>query len=384
LQLSGTRPGDNALIDKDWDMRRFALAGTAAAAIAFLAAATPAATQQIPAALATTGAVATGGATGADTGTTQEPPFTLNIGARVQVRYSYLDPDGGDASGSFGIRRGRLSLSGSAYQRFDYAVQVELAGASARLLDANIRYELAPMAAIWLGQGKAPFGRQQLNSSGNLHLVDRAITDGRFAAGRQQGVALTGRTPGRTFEYAAGVYNGNGINEPNPNESYMYAGRAVWTPLGAYAPVESAHDYPASPRLALGVAGMRNTVGIDEDEMEISRLGLEGAFKVLGFNTVGEFYREWATPVAAASFDTDGWYVQAGYLLPNRRHELAARYAVISPDTPGNTDIVETGIGYSLYFNAHRAKLQSDLRSIERKALDTNDLELRVQFQLTI
>jgi phosphate-selective porin OprO and OprP len=325
---------------------------------------------------------ASGGAAGAVA--QEQPPFTMNIGARVQVRYSYLDRDEQDAVGSFGIRRGRLSLSGVGYQRFNYAVQIELAGASARLLDANVRYQMAPMANIWFGQGKAPFGRQQLTSSGNLHMVDRAITDGRFAPGRQQGVMLTGQNGGRTFEYAGGVFNGNGINASNPDNNYMYVGRAVWTPFGAYSPTESAHDYPDGPRVALGVAGLHNTLGQDDEQVETARLGLEGAFKIQGFNATGEFYHERQSPTIGDALDTNGFYVQGGYLFPNRRHELAARYAVISPDTPTNTDTIETGVGYSLYFNGHRAKLQTDLRNIDRKATDISDLELRVQFQLTL
>ena len=313
-----------------------------------------------------------------------QPPFTMNIGTRVQVRYSYLDRDDEDAIGSFGIRRGRLSLSGTAYQRFDYAAQVELAGASARLLDFNVRYRLAPVATIWLGQGKAPFGRQQLTSSGNLHMVDRAITDGRFAPGRQQGIALIGHDAARTFEYGAGIYNGNGINAANPNDAYMYVGRVVLTPLGAYGPAESVFDYPDRPRVALGVAGMRNTVGASELETDVTRLGVEAAFKMRGFNSTGEFFREWQSPAVGDGVDTDGWYVQAGYLLPGRRHEIAARYAVIQPDTPADNDVIETGVGYSLYFNAHRAKLQADLRNISRRATDSDDLELRVQFQLAL
>jgi phosphate-selective porin OprO and OprP len=313
------------------------------------------------------------------------PPFTMNIGARIQVRYTYLDRDEQDAIGSFGIRRGRLSLSGAAYERFLYAIQVELPGATGpRLIDANVRYQMAPVATLWFGQGKAPFGRQQLTSSGNLHMVDRAITDGRFAAGRQQGIALQGQNTGHTFEYAAGIYNGNGINATNPNTDYMYVGRAVLTPFGAYGPMESAHDYPERPRLAVGVAGLHNTVGLEEEAVDVTRLGLEAAFKVRGFNSVGEFFHERANPVVGDGGDTNGWYVQAGYLLPNRQHELAARYAVISPDTPLNTDTVERGVGYSLYLNGHRAKLQADLRHIDRKATDLSDLELRVQFQLTM
>lgn len=313
----------------------------------------------------------------------QEAPVTMDLAARIQVRYTHFDPDDGESRGSFGIRRARLGLAGTGYG-LDYALQAELAGGSARLLDANIAYRVAPMAGIWLGQGKAPFGRQQLTSSGNLQLVDRAITDARFAPGRQQGVALVGRTPGRRFEYAAGVYNGSGINQPNENDRFMVAGRAVWAPLGAYAPVESAHDRPASPRLALGVAGLRNTTGADETEADVTRLGLEGAFKLGGLSTVAEYYHEWLRPVAGADLDTNGWYVQGGYLLPGGRHELAARYAVISPEASQDQDVVERALGYSLYLHAHRAKLQADLRTIDHRVDDAQDLELRVQFQLSL
>jgi phosphate-selective porin OprO and OprP len=364
--------------------RKVGIPGTLAMALAMtlaLAAATaPAGGQTAPDAVG-----GSGGANEAATPAPQAaPPFTMNLGSRIQVRYAYLDRDEQDATGSFGIRRARLSLSGAAYERFLYAIQVELPGAGARLLDANIRYQMAPMATLWFGQGKAPFGRQQLTSSGNLHMVDRAITDGRFAAGRQQGIALQGQTSGRTFEYSAGVYNGNGINTANEGNRYMYVGRAVFTPFGAYAPTESAHGDPESARLAVGVAGLHNTVLLDEAETEITRLGLEAAFKVRGFNSVSEFFHERASPVVGAAVDTSGWYVQGGYLLPNRQHELAARYAVISPDTPTNSDTVEMGVGYSLYLNGHRAKVQTDLRHIDRKATDISDLELRVQFQLTL
>lgn len=314
------------------------------------------------------------------------PPFTMNFGSRVQVRYTHDFPGAEDAdpAGSFSIRRGRLSVGGAAYERFNYAVQLELAGANVALIDANISTTLAPMARLWFGQGKAPFGRQQLTSSGNLHMVDRTITDSRFSAGRQIGLALFGQNEGRTFEYGAGIYNGHGPRTANQNDSYMYVGRAVFTPLGAYGPAESAFDYPSSPRIAVGAAAMHNTVGTGDAEVGIFRLGLEGAFKLHGLNVTSEFYREQASPTVGDGLDTNGWYVQGGYLLPNRRHEIAARWAVISPDTEIDTNRVELGIGHSLYFNAHRAKVQTDLRQVENRATDISDIQLRVQFQLTL
>lgn len=310
--------------------------------------------------------------------------FDLTLGSRIQVRFTHRNPDGGDAVGSFAIRRARLSLSGSAYRDFNYAVQVGLAGAEAKLLDANVSRELGSLGRIRVGQAKAHFGRQQLTSSGNLHFVDRTLVDGRFAAQRQAGIDLAGNGADGLFEYGVGVYNGTGINTPNDNGRYMVTGRAVLTPLGAYPAVDGAFDYPLGPRIALGVAGLRTTTGEGAGEVEITRLNLEGAFRLGGLNGTAEFYREETDPAGTLAARTTGWYVQPGFLFPSRRHEVALRYAVISPDTPDNTDVIESGFALSHYFHEHRAKLQADLRRIEQKALELTEVELRVQMQLTL
>jgi phosphate-selective porin OprO and OprP len=317
----------------------------------------------------------------------QDQPFSMRIGARAQVRATFEDPAEGKEQASVGIRRGRLTVSGAAYEHFDYAIQVELAGGNARLLDANIRTTISPLATVWFGQGKAFFGRQQLNSSGNLHFVDRSIVDGRFSAGRQQGVAVIGSPAGDLLEYNVGVYNGDGINQSsNGNNRFMSVARLVFTPWGSYSPSESAHDYPASPRLAVGVSGLRNTLAGTAGDTELTRMNTEAAFKLHGINMTGEFYREWAEPAAGESFTTNGWYTQAGYLFPGGKHEIAGRRAKIqAPSTsagPGGR--VETGVAYSRYFRGHGAKLQFDLRNLRNRATADSDHEVRVQFQLAV
>jgi len=310
-------------------------------------------------------------------------PFTLRLGARLQVRHLY---DSGTERHTTSIRRARLSMSGTAYDDFSYLIQTGLAGGSARLLDAFVRYTLAPEAVIWAGQGKAPFGRQQLNSSASLHFVDRTVVDARFSAGRQQGLALMGELAGGRAEYGAGIYNGNGINQSeNENDRFMTVGRFVLTPLGSYGPAESAQDYPSSPRVAVGVSGLRNTVGQAPDASSLRRINAEGAFKLRGLNMTAEAYREWAEPMGGDERVTDGWYYQLGYLFPGRRHELAGRYAAISSDVREvGGDIVESGVAYSYYLRGHPAKVQADLRNIRDRVLDADRFEFRLQLQLAM
>lgn len=321
--------------------------------------------------------------------TLSQDAFTLDLGARVQVRHTQQDPPNGGRTGSTAIRRGRVSVSGFAYERFAYAVQVGLAGGSARLLDANLTVAPGGRAEVWLGQGKAPFGRQQLNSSGRLQFVDRTIVDGRFSAGRQQGVALLGDLVDERLAYGLGVYDGEGINRPqNENGRFMTVARVVATPLGSYDPVESALDPVEGPRVALGFSGLRNTEGSGRDgtpSVRVHRFNTEAAFKVGGLNATGEFYREWAEPDGHERRVTDGAYGQVAFLFRDRRNELALRGALIRPDESHHPDNrLEMGIGYSRYLNQHRAKIQLDARNIRVRPTGDDHRELRAQMQLTV
>jgi phosphate-selective porin OprO and OprP len=308
--------------------------------------------------------------------------LTLELGARVQVRYTHpLDDDGRRVE----VRRARLSLKGKAYRHFDYLIQAGLEGGSARLLDGQLTFQPTPLLGLWVGQGKAPFGRQQITSSGALQFVDRSIVDGRFSAGRQQGATLFGRPADGRLEYAVGIYNGHGINRSeNPNDRFMSVARLVATPLGPLPPAEGALARPQTPRLAIGLAGLRNTEGEGADEFRIRRLNGEAAFALHGLSLVGELYREWAEDSAGAEERTDGVYLQGGLLIPGHDHEVVARWALIRPDLPGRTGRTETGVGYSYYLDGHRAKLQADLRRIRDRLLDSRHDELRVQVQLIL
>lgn len=319
----------------------------------------------------------------------QDPDFTMDFGVTVQTRYTYLDPEGSDATGSFEVRRLRPAVSGEAYGQFTYRVVAELAGSSARLLDGWIGYELSPEATITVGQAKAPFGRQQLVSSSRLQFVDRAITDRRFNPSRQPGVWIGGSAGEGQVEYSAGLYNGEGINRRNEDGDYMKVGRVVWTPLGAYGLQESALDRPEDPRLALGVAAMHTTVDVSDDPddgtADVVRVNLEGAFKVGGFNAAAELTFERSKPDIGDDQDTVGWYIQPAWLFESG-WEIAGRYAVISPDSAAGIDLDESerGIGISRYLEGHDVKIQADFVQYVEELSDTTDNQVRVQLQLRI
>lgn len=306
--------------------------------------------------------------------------FTMDVKSRVQFRYTYEDPEDGDSKGSFRVRRAKFALEGKAYEVWKYKIQAVWSGSSTTLEDAYFQYTRNKMAQLWLGQGKAFFGRQELTSSGKQQFVDRSITSGRFAPGRDQGIGLVGQNDSKTFEYNLGLYNGNGRNQSrDDNDDKMLVGRVVFTPFGEYKLEESSLDYPDSGKLAFGASFLSTTEGANDD---ITRFGAEFAYKIRGFNTVAEYYTEEFDAGGGSSVDTDGYYLQLGYLFPNKKFELAGRYAVVSPDVPFDADEIETGVAFSYYMKKHNYKLQADFRNLEDEGSNTEDTEIRIQLQL--
>ncbi len=338
----------------------------------------------------------------------------VSLSNRLQSRFTQSEVVNGPDVGSFRLRRMKTTIEGSIYKnwrfklqgnwvggdvvqsvRFDPATQTLSAttGRDTVLEDAEIWYGRNPLATIWVGQGKAYFGRQQLTSSGKLQFVDRSVYDGRFHPGRDQGIGLIGVNRAKTFEYNLGIYNGNQLNRTaNDNDEFLLAGRAIWTPFGEYKLEESSLDYPTTPKLAIGVGFLENTTGTEtttsNSKVDISRVGAEVAFKLRGFNMVGEYVQEESQPQATGvTTDIDGFYAQLGYLFPNQKFELAGRYSDFSSnDTVSSAfpDLTETGGALSWYFSKHNHKLQGDVLEIER---DTGSgpvttTEIRLQLQL--
>ena len=309
--------------------------------------------------------------------------FTVGISFYVQPQFAWQDPDGADSEGSFRVRRARFALRGDGYDRFSYLIQIDMAGASTRLVDGWIGTELHPLLAVAAGQAKAPFGRQQLTSDTGLQFIDRGILDPRFNPARQPGAWVSGEAAGGLLTYTAGIFNGEGMNQANDDGVYLKAARVVWNPLGPFELAESALDYPDAPLLSVGGGALSTRFGTTG--FTARRLGLEAAFKLRGFNTVGEYVFERLVSDVDPSRDTHGWYVQAGYVV-EPGYEIAGRYGTIDPDTRDaiTSDLTEKGASLSRYFNGHDMKIQADYLRLESETNGTTVDQIRVQWQLRI
>ena len=316
--------------------------------------------------------------------TSAQEPFTMDMSLYIQPQFVSVDPDDAKSEGDFLVRRARVSVRGNAYEDFTYLLQIDVAGSSARLIDAVVSRPINSNLTISAGQAKAPFGRQQLTSDTGLQFVDRGILDPRFNPARQPGVWVSGGVGDGEIQYSAGVFNGDGINKANDDGDYLKAARVVWTPLGAFPLEEGALDFPESPRLALG-AGVLSTKFNPADPFDAERLGLEGAFKVGGFSAVSEYVHERLNSPTRGRRRMNAWYVQSGFVV-RPGYEAALRYGSISPSVADaiTPDLTEKGVALSRYFRGQDAKIQADFLRIESDVLTPSVGQVRVQVQLRL
>jgi phosphate-selective porin OprO and OprP len=319
---------------------------------------------------------------------------SLSLGVRAQLRWTLDDREAFDAdtagpgvghadglASGFDFTRLRLNLAGTAYRPWlRYQFQIEMSRTSGesgnKIKDAF--FEIRPAGKLFrvvAGQFKAPFGLQQITSSGRLQFVDRAITDAKFNPSRDQGAMLSGSARGRKFGYDVGVFNGTGEAIRQNNASYLWVGRAYFNPLGVYILSETANDAPARPLLHLGVAVRggdtirgRTAAGAFENADSETALGLEFAYRASRvFLTAEQFWMrdEQQVPTAGRDIKSHGFHAQAGYMVKPRTIDVGVQLARVNPDT----EVDEAGVSevrgvFGYFFQGHSLKLQTDVGQV--------------------
>jgi hypothetical protein len=343
----------------------------------------------------------------------------LEISNRVQVRYTHEFPDdavqlpgtseAGDSKGSFRIRRAKFKLEGWIWKpELTYETQMNWPAVTgpnpgAFLEDAVIDWDVSRTSVfrVRAGQFKAPFGRQELTSSGNQSFVDRSLVSNEFARGRDTGVALWGVLGDNQFEYRFGVFNGNGLTRTtNDNPALQVNARLMWQPNKSQSlkqrawvsgPLYSEGDFESTttPIYALAVNYQRDSFRNTNtnNNLESDVVGVDGVFKFKGFFGTGEYFWRTRQPVTGPDFRSDGWYAQASQMLDRRRTwEAAFRYGWREISDLVDADgIQEIRGGINYYYRRHNLKLQADFGRVEIEQgpgrADVGTLELRIQTQ---
>jgi phosphate-selective porin OprO/OprP len=308
---------------------------------------------------------------------------TLTLGGLIQGQFE--DGDRGDsrfpATGAdrFLLRRARLNATGTFAEGFDYRLEFDLAGSlsttsglRAQLTDGYVNWNRYAFANVRAGQFKTPFGFEQLYGDPRLLTAERSLVNDRLTLGRQLGVQLSGSFLDKRLSYAAGTFNGNGVNTSgNDNDKFLWVGRLTavpWkSPAGSWAvggnafrsedtalslPDLNLDSTPATPERDNLFTGKRQGFGLDS-QVEAGPLSLWV-----------EYLRVRFEPTAArppARFDSDGGYVQGGWFFIPKRFQVVLKYETFDPRrglSGDDVSTVTTGLNY--YIRDHDLKLLFD------------------------
>jgi phosphate-selective porin OprO/OprP len=314
---------------------------------------------------------------------TTDDRFSVKLNVRTQGFFSYEVLEDQENTTTFKVRRARVLLGGNVYYPWmKYFTQITLEGGSAALRDAYIQATYFDWAEPKIGQYKVPFDREFLISGFDLELIERSIVSNTFSLQRDIGIEVSGELLRDQLAYSVGMFNGSGANQNNVNQKFMYVGRVVYTPFGPYPYSQGALDTPATPKLAVGVAGAylpglkpgerktlagplgnTNIVPVKSDVYELTA---DLAFKYQNFSFEGSYDFRNIDPNKPAPFGQEqaqGFYFQGGYFLIPKKFQLAARYAWVDPDNPNQKDDNKqqeyTG-GVSYYMYGHLLKMQAN------------------------
>lgn len=333
----------------------------------------------------------------------------LAIQGRVQARFTYLAIEQVPDEANFSIARARMTLHGHVFgDELSYKFQTDFGKGQASLKDFYLDYTLIEDAVVLrAGQSKKPFSRQQLTSSGNQELVDRAITDKAFGAGRDIGIAVQNnfeKSP--TFEYAVGVFNGtgeapwfegSGANDPATNEVEVTKGKLTNVPAtfnptpvvrvgynhGELKGYSEADLEGGELRFGVAASGLSD-LNADQDDRSSVRGELDYVLKVQGFGTTGAVYVASAQNGAKFSdrtLDALGFHLQAGYVFA-KRYQPVIRFALVSPKGAHN-NTQELAFGLALYAEKHGFKWQTDVAALsEQVGAGKTDTETQLRTQL--
>jgi phosphate-selective porin len=283
----------------------------------------------------------------------------LKLGGFLQMQAEFGDK--GDSRFSNNndrifLRRARVNASGKFAEHFDFRIEMELAGSlseassmRAQLTDVYIQWSQFEEARVRVGQYKTPYGYEQLFYDPGLLTIERSLPNDRLTLSRQIGVQVSGDFLEKRLGYSIGVFNGTSVNtNENDDSRFLLAGRVTAVPWqGKLGRIESKWTVGVNSFFSddKSVSGMAVDFGFDSVPGGIADnifsgnrrgVGVDTQFSAGPFSLQAEYLTETFRPtdhLPLRQFESDGYYIQAGWFILPKRLQAIAKYEYFDPNT---------------------------------------------------
>ncbi len=339
---------------------------------------------------------------------TSDGKYSLNVGFRMQTRFTYKDNDedfGDRDKTDIDVRRARLCFGGNIYNKdLKYYVEIDGDSFEVNLRDYYVYWTPLEELNIKTGYFKVPSNRQWNASGFKLLFQDRSIASDAFKQDRDYGLDIFGQPFDGHMEYHAAVFRGVGQNpakaigkDENIDNELLYVLTTRYYPFGWYNAYsiaggwdETDVKYEDKFKAVIGASVVSNAKERDRKLADTDSIigNVDLGMRYRGFTWDSEYYIRSNDPESNDGGDTvtsDGFYTQAGYFVLPKKLELAARYSLLDPDNDLPDDFQkEYAAGINYYFRQHRSKIQTDFGHYvtEIDERDKNENRFRVQYQI--
>ena len=304
---------------------------------------------------------------------------SMRLSGYTQIRFQQFD-ETGKINGT-DVRRARLNLQGDVTPYWSYQFQVDFAGGP-KLLDAVADFKPFDFLNFTVGQTKIPLSYENQISDNKMEANDRSqVIEALVARGKDVNGNHNGRDLGimvygaflkindkNRIDYRIGIFNGEGINVNDSNDTKSSSGRVIAHILKGLD--VGASYYSGWDKFTTG----KGEPAINQDR---SRYGFEFNYDYKRFYFRGEYLQG-----KDGSISREGWYLQTGYFVIPAKLQLLAKYDVYDPNKSKADDMsTRYIIGASYQFN-NWAKLAANYNFCEEEGPGISNNFGSLQFQI--
>jgi len=320
---------------------------------------------------------------------------------QMTMRDNGSGPNKESATYDFNFRRNRLALMGkygdlmSIYVQTEYTEHQDLgtltvsdtdSGYEFQMLDAVVRFNFADAFKVNAGKFKYNLSRENLEACEMPLTLDRSLfIRAPYVTTRDKGIAIWGNLFGDMFQYRADVMEGRNATTaaaPQPESSFRYSVRGHVTLLdpendygykGTYLGKKQVLTVGAAYQFEPDVAYADTVARTDAKDYKAwtADIFFEYPIENLGTVTASAAYEDIDLGNAYKGFNPDpdtiglkgeknGFYVKAGYMLPNTPLQFFARYekwAFANLNGIVDQEVEWYGGGFNYYIRGQNLKI---------------------------
>lgn len=268
--------------------------------------------------------------------------FSIKLGGRMHADYTNhsgekdLSATKQPVNGTQ-IRRGRIALSGTVYNDYDYMIETDFANDAVSVKDLFIVYHgfTAPLE-FTVGHQKHAMSMEIQESSNDIMFTERSLVSALTVPFFDRAIGVNLKGFGENWNVQSGIYGdsmGSSANNTDNDEGKGFGIRGTWAPimekdkvlhLGANYGYRKTSELAASsantkaPRFSYATTNMSGLRIVDAnitdlDDVKTGIFELSGMYGPLSFQS--EFAKSDVSRKSNSDADFTAWYAQVGYTL---------------------------------------------------------------------